>query len=191
MSAIHISNEIIESQKARSDLLKWKLVVVATLGTLGLGVSTNLNKMELALCFIPMVCAYIDALCLHLNLRIYSIGQWHRLEIAKGLDPEYKYMQLYEKFTTLAYDSGAYQLEKVTIYVSSLIINTLVAFSPWILVGDITLLNKTVISVFGIIGVIFTFILNDYLNKTKDNIKIIKESDLKNAEFDSEIKEKQ
>ena len=116
MGAIHISTEVIERQKARNELLKWKIIVVSILATVGLGVSKDSEKLELAFCIIPLVCAYGDALCLHLNLRLFNIGKWHTLDLGKNLSPDFEYMKYYEEFTRSAYERGAYRLEKLTTF---------------------------------------------------------------------------
>ena len=61
-----LRNEIIESQKARTDLMKWKFILVSGLGAAGLGFtgksddSTIEHVTILVLCCIPFVCAYVD-----------------------------------------------------------------------------------------------------------------------------------
>jgi hypothetical protein len=130
MSAIHLANEIVESQKVRSDLLKWKIVAIAALSTIGFGISTSFTKAELVLCAIPFIAAYIDALCFHINLRIYSIGQWHKTTKAQELerDKEYTYMKAYEEYTNIAWRCGAFSLEKWTIYYSSITLNIILCY---------------------------------------------------------------
>lgn len=173
MSAIHISQEVIESQKSRSELLKWKIIVVSILATVGLGVSKDIEKMELAFCLIPLVCAYVDALCLHLNLRIFSIGKWHTLEIGKDLNKDFEYMKHYEEFIKRAYECGAYRLEKLTILISSLVINFIVAVVPHLSIAELEIVNKTIVSSFGVFGLIVTIALNIYLRRTKKRIDAI------------------
>jgi hypothetical protein len=69
--------EIIETQKIRSSLLQWKLILVSTLGGAGLGLTGNqLPNAHLILCFIPFSCVYVDLLCRHLNIRIAIIGSF-------------------------------------------------------------------------------------------------------------------
>ncbi len=77
--------EIIETQKARSDLLQQKLIINAVLGGIGLGLrgagedgASGLlnNHVYLILCLIPLVCVYIDLLCYHLNLRMFVIAKF-------------------------------------------------------------------------------------------------------------------
>lgn len=173
MSAIHISQEVIESQKSRSELLKWKIIVVSILATVGLGVSKDIEKLELAFCLIPLVCGYVDALCLHLNLRIFSIGKWHKLDVGKNLNSEFVYMQHYEEFIQRAYECGAYRLEKLTILFSSLIINILIAVVPYLNIAELNIINKKTVSSFGVFGIIVTIALNTYLQRTKARIDAI------------------
>jgi len=57
--------------------MKWKLVLVAALGGVGLGLETHITQdVHLLLCFIPLVAIYVDALCAHLSLRIKMIGEY-------------------------------------------------------------------------------------------------------------------
>ncbi len=51
-------NEIIEAQKIRSDLLKWKIIVVAALGATGLGLSTRRN-IFLHSCCCSSLCIFL------------------------------------------------------------------------------------------------------------------------------------
>ena len=76
----NLRQQVIESQKSRSDFLKWKLILIAALGSAGLGLGGDnyFNKTYMILCLIPLVCVYVDALCIHLNLRIKIIGTFFR-----------------------------------------------------------------------------------------------------------------
>ncbi len=90
-----LRQEIIESQKVRSDLLKWKLFVIAGICTFALSGKTDgvlLNK-SLTLSVIPFACSYIDLLCRHLSIRIKSIG----LYIKHG-NHNHNTLRDYEKF---------------------------------------------------------------------------------------------
>lgn len=80
-----LRSQIIETQKTRSDLMKWKLVLVATLASAAgigtIGIDTNQEKKiffeaRYLLCFIPLICVYVDALYTHLSLRIRIIGEF-------------------------------------------------------------------------------------------------------------------
>jgi hypothetical protein len=76
-----LRTEIIEAQKVRSEILKWKLILVAALGAVGLGFSnpnTVVPNAYLVLLLIPLVCFYVDLLCKHMSLRIIVIGDFLR-----------------------------------------------------------------------------------------------------------------
>src|SRR5262245_60129108 len=81
-------DEIIEAQKVRSELLKWKVLAVAALGATGLGLSEKESRpqADLVLCCIPFVCAYIDVLCRNLSLRIRVVSQFWRRGERPGRD---------------------------------------------------------------------------------------------------------
>ena|SRR5215213_8075726 len=75
-------DEIHEGQKARNDLLRWKLIIVSTIGAVGLGFRpgpANPN-VYLALSIIPLVCVYVDLLCRNLSLRTKQINEFLALE---------------------------------------------------------------------------------------------------------------
>jgi hypothetical protein len=76
-----LREEVMQSQQARIDLLKYKLVAIAALGSIGLGfnafqVSNFRIEPDYVLCIIPFVCIYVDLLCWHNNLRILVIGRF-------------------------------------------------------------------------------------------------------------------
>lgn len=100
---MELRDEIVESQKARCDLLKWKLALVAGLGAVGLGLGDYAPKEpgyshHYVLCLIPLVCVYVDLLAKHMTLRIMVIGCFggHLAPEKKG-EPE-SIEALYEKF---------------------------------------------------------------------------------------------
>jgi hypothetical protein len=73
-----LRGEIVESEKARVDFLKYKLLAVAALGSIGLSLDTETNASALdhiyILGIIPFVCLYVDLLCHHNTMRILVIG---------------------------------------------------------------------------------------------------------------------
>jgi hypothetical protein len=76
-----LRKEVIESEKLRANLLRWKLILVAAIGGVGLGLSeTELDNTilptPLLICLIPFVGVYVDLLARHLNLRILAIAQF-------------------------------------------------------------------------------------------------------------------
>ncbi|MBI5252724.1 MAG: hypothetical protein HY912_24780 [Desulfomonile tiedjei] len=81
-----LRNEIVEFQKARMDLLKFKAVAVAALGAIGLGFSVQPGSTGTSsgiqihpayvLCVIPFVCLYVDLVCYHNTLRILVIARY-------------------------------------------------------------------------------------------------------------------
>jgi hypothetical protein len=75
----NLRTEILESEKARIDLLKYKLIAVASLAAIGLGFAKYENSemtknADYVLCIIPFVCAYVDLLCYHNTIRILVIA---------------------------------------------------------------------------------------------------------------------
>ncbi len=76
-----LRDEIIESEKARTDLMKWKLILVAAIGAAALGIGSTAstgNHPTVLLAFIPFVCLYVDAVCFHNEIRIMTIARFLR-----------------------------------------------------------------------------------------------------------------
>jgi hypothetical protein len=71
-----LPEEILESQKMRSELLRWKLILCAALGAAGFGLSSGSSSSHIALlALIPLACVYVDLLCTNINLRMILIGR--------------------------------------------------------------------------------------------------------------------
>lgn len=132
--AQELRNEIIESEKAGSDLLRWKLVFTGVLAAVALGLNGGDGRSgdaapqfpaQLVLCCIPFVCVYVDLLCTHLWLRILVIGRYlrgqqeHELADKEGLG--------YEEFASKADVRHVLSLEEWTLYWSTMILSIGVA----------------------------------------------------------------
>ncbi len=75
--AAKLPDEIMDSQRTRADLLKWKLVLVSGLGAAGIGLQPgSQGDFRFLLALIPLVAVYVDLLCSNLNLRIILIGRY-------------------------------------------------------------------------------------------------------------------
>ena len=133
-----LRNEIIEAQKERTDLLKWKLIVVAGLAGIGFGFFSgatgtdagNLQGNEtshLALSIIPLACLYVDLLCYNLQVRMMIIGlfmQTYRPSNGRTDGEDYcKYEEFCDK------NRGAFKLEDWAIEHSTRSISALIMLS--------------------------------------------------------------
>lgn len=71
-----LPDEILEAQKTRSELLRWKLLLCAALGSAGLGLASGASASFIGLlALIPLACTYVDLLCTNINLRMIFIGR--------------------------------------------------------------------------------------------------------------------
>jgi len=79
LRAPKLADEILQAQKQRGEFLKWKLVLVAALGSAGFGLGDKSDKSHLILLgLVPFVCLYVDLLCYSINLRILVIGSYFK-----------------------------------------------------------------------------------------------------------------
>ncbi len=155
-----LRTELVEAQKARTDFIKWKLLLVSGLGAAGLGFtkSSSLPYADLVLCCIPFVCAYTDLMCRHLSLRVVVIGEY--ISSMSVENSEFRYLTEYEKFSDKARtmnENGkrisAFGLEGKVYRASSLLLSVAV-----IIYSVITWKLSAIPILFsGIIGIILTF----------------------------------
>lgn len=90
MDASTLRSEIVESQKFKIDLMKWKLLLAAGLGTAALGIEKD-RGVPILLGLVPLVCAYVDVICYHTDLRVLAIGRFCRRKLpAAELAREYE-----------------------------------------------------------------------------------------------------
>lgn len=137
-----LRDEIIESQKVRSELLKWKLIIVSALGGVGLGFTEKggVRGAYLVLLLLPLVCFYVDLLCRHISLRILVIGHFLRL----GFDET---EAAYEHFVAKATSgrSNVFALEEWALEGSTMALSVLVVIAGF-LMRDVEELALQVIS---------------------------------------------
>lgn len=125
-----LRQEIIESEKARSEYLKWKLIIVSSLGGAGLGLTGHekISGAYFVLALIPLVCIYVDLLCRHLSLRMMVIGAFKRLGLHdnQGGDDGTKLETAYERFSVKAERVNVYALEDLALQGSTKLISMMV-----------------------------------------------------------------
>jgi len=114
--------EIIESEKTQADFLKWKLIAVAAVASISLGFAGTTNPTvpgaRLLLCLVPLICAYVDLMSLHIMIRIITIGLY--LKISGNS---------YEEFVFAVRERGAanpFVLEGFALHGSSIVFNIIV-----------------------------------------------------------------
>jgi hypothetical protein len=74
---LQLFQEIIENEKARLELFKWKIILVAGLGAAASGlVGAKPIHPVLSAALIPFVCIYVDMLAEDLTLRITVIARY-------------------------------------------------------------------------------------------------------------------
>jgi hypothetical protein len=123
-----LREEIIEAQKARADLIKWKLILVAGLGSAGLGLNgDSQNDMILLLCLIPFVCVYVDLAARHLNLRMHVIAEFVRThDEADKKESTDTWPAAYEDYVKTMEEKRIFVLETIILKWSTLFLSILV-----------------------------------------------------------------
>lgn len=163
--------EIVEAEKGRTDLLKWKLILVSALGSIGLGISNPSStakpmlSLHFALCLIPLVCVYVDLLCKHLQMRILVISEFFRYSEYNNNADEASCFYLYENFCEKV--RPVFGLEDWAQQWSTQFLSVIVIVAALILKLQKTDLLVLVFS--GVCGIIFTLLIDmAYENKRKN-----------------------
>lgn len=168
-----LRQEIIESQRSQAEFLKWKLIAVAAIGGLALSYSgvddpkksfwSGLDQRFL-LCLIPIICAYVDLISIHLMLRIVVIGTY--LRKTKELLPNQETKD-YESFLCdirKLKDGHPFMLELHALHGSSILISLLVLVFGLIIF--FTNPEGWAFVVSGLGGMVFTIVLmHDFTNR--------------------------
>ena len=153
-----LRSEILEAHNARSDLLKWKLVLVAGLGTIGLGLTQEIGH-PIVLIGIPLVCAYVDLLTRHLTLRIHVIGDFLRgRETGDASDALWRD---YEAFVQR--NRSAFDFEDWALYLSSIVLSLgVAAYGALELAraGETELSEEVALVVMGLAGAVIAYAIN-------------------------------
>lgn len=161
-----LRTEIIESQKTQADLMKWKLISVAAIASLGLKSDGSSGEgTKLLMCLVPFVCAYVDLIALHLMLRILTIGSYLK-----------KYGDPYETFVFDVREKTAtnpFVFEAVAMLASSGVFDATV-----VVLGFVLLISKgsgwrreylIAYIVFGVLGIVATIVFwRMHFRRTKE-----------------------
>lgn len=157
---ISLRNEIIEAQKARTDLIKWKLIMCVALGGTGLGFanSVSIPNAEYILCCIPLLCAYADIQCRNISLRIFGISIFLRSMPIKESKQSYfaEYGHFLDAVREKASENGGF-LNNQTLE-SMVISGTSIFLSIILLIYSLHKFDKSsiVIGASSIFGIFFT-----------------------------------
>ena len=141
-----LRDEILEAQKMRADLIKWKLVLVAGLSAAGLGLHDAQRKVALLLCLIPFVCVYVDIVARHLNLRIHVIAEYLRRQTG---DPD----SAYEVFAGLMAKKNVFTLETGVLWYSTLFLSLMVILAGYGMWGELSIRDSVLFMLSGLFGI--------------------------------------
>lgn len=115
---VALRQEIVECQKAKAEFIRWKLIIVASVGVAAFGLQTG-HGMPGLLALIPLACVYVDSACLHNDSRILMIAEFLRTS-----DHAYGASQAYEQYCHEHRDR--FHGEGLVLFVSSLVLSLLV-----------------------------------------------------------------
>ncbi|WP_028573874.1 hypothetical protein [Desulfonatronovibrio hydrogenovorans] len=164
-----LRDEIIETQKVRSDLIKWKLVLTAVLGATGLGFKGSPHdNISLLLCLIPLVCVYVDLTAQHLNLRIQAISSFIRDYESSGSE-DWKWMVSYERYAKTI-SKQAFSFETMVFKYSTMFISTLIILSAIFFYFNEDILKAHLFMFSGLFGMIGSYFIE---RSYEQNLKTI------------------
>jgi hypothetical protein len=107
-------NEIIESKKSRIALFKWKILIVAILGGVSLGIgqvqgeeseprallffTLHEQPVHMVIFLIPLICVYVDLLSKHLQIQIFAISKYFQKCDKLNGEKEFLNFKYYEQY---------------------------------------------------------------------------------------------
>ena len=157
-------------------------MIVSGLGSAALGfagVSNQFRQTDFLICLIPLVCAYVDLMYLHLTLRILVIGTFIRKFSETNNDATgTPILTIYENYaeTTrdkMGYPNSSFGFEWLAIRGSSIYLSIGVIVFGFITTFSLRvqpqpdLLKLAIFALFGALGLIMTyFIFNTFHYKT-------------------------
>jgi len=116
-----LRSEIVEAQKTGADFLKWKLIGIAAVSSIALGLSTPAGTpgpdARLIVCLVPLICAYVDMVSLDVVIRIIVIAAFLR-------DHGDEYEKCVDRLRTSA--QNPFRFAPTAIHMSSAIVNILI-----------------------------------------------------------------
>jgi len=167
-----------DASRSRTDLLKWKLILVAALGTVGLGLNdsskTPILSSDLVLCLIPLVCIYADAICQQLQIRILIISDFFRTyeEALTPKEKESQEVEIFRRYESFCYDirdqHRSFSLEDLVIQISTIVLSALIMLAALII--PISRIDRSAIVVSGGIGICLSFWLNWRFKKDREEV---------------------
>jgi len=161
-----LRHEIVESQKSQTDFLKWKLIAVAAVASAAFGFpreGTTTSEAQLLLCLVPLICAYVDLISLHLMARIITIGVYLKLSGDQ-------YEQLVFD-TRVRSASNPFVFEAVALHGSSFVFNAILLGLGFALTYTKNVLDAY--KVFGTFGLgVTALVLVLYSNRTREVIRV-------------------
>lgn len=173
-----LRTEIIESQRSQAEILKWKLISVAALGALALSFRRAAEPeptfwsgldLRLLLCLVPVICAYVDLLSIHLMLRMIVIGTY--LRKAKGAFPD----QIIKDYESFLWDirndrrGNPFLFELLALHGSSFVLSALVLLFGLLMPTD-KFHESYIFMVAGFSGILATFFLISNFNRRAERI---------------------
>ncbi len=167
-----LRDEIIEAQKIRADLIKWKLVLVAALGASGLGLGVSEKEgaiprdgLYILLGLIPFVCTYVDIAARHLNIRMQVIADFMK-SYSKTHAEESPILGAYELHCEALHEKGIFELENSILTYSSAFLSVLVILSAYVLPTKPPEGVSMLLVASGLLGLLLAFVV-DLLYKKK------------------------
>ena len=167
-----------DASRSRTDLLKWKLILVAALGAVGLGLNDSENipilSSDLVLCLIPPVCIYADAICQHLQIRILIISDFFRTYEEENVSKDIKSqeIEIFRRYESFCYDirdqHSLFSLEDLVIQISTIVLSALIMLAASII--PISSIDRSAIVVSGGIGISLSFWLNWRFKRDREKV---------------------
>jgi hypothetical protein len=164
-TAVSLRTEIIESQKAFGDFLKWKLIAVAAIAAAAFGLGQNTPPQPYLLILIPFVCVYTDLFCSARLKQAYAIGAYLR-KVRE--DP---YEVAIEEIRNTVFKKKGFHSDRLALCFTSILVDVFALAGGWcwaLVSAQYTI--PICVSVAGVLCIILHLVLFYRLGKCRDKL---------------------
>ncbi len=161
-----LRDELLETQKARTSLTRWKIVIIAATGAAAFkigGLEFEFDNRVL-LVLLPVMCVYVDGLIFHYAWRVKEIGYFVPVYSTPG--PNWEYLRDYEVWLRhkKVREPFKYRIEEFAVAWATYVVCSLV-FLAGLVFRDLALEIQISLWLSSLLGLITKYVKHRYAKK--------------------------
>lgn len=166
MAGDFIQEAILKGVELRTDLLKWKMIAVGAIGSVGLGAKDVSSNSFWVLVLVPLLCVYVDIIYRNSCMRRDALRSFVILNKGKSEYVELAKILIFESDHFKKRVNGR-PFEAAALVWSSVLLSVSVAGYPWLV--SVTGLGREALFGAGVLGCVLA-ILVQFAYQRRDNL---------------------